>query len=169
LKTAILSNSYQAMLTLDYIPLDSGDYHNGLLLSWGNNGQGVSSSSVFFVFHSQSPTASSNFEYNLNVTSSVNLRGSCHQLDDTTKQATITVNVQNDGKPALAQNFTVYYKNGVDWTPVNSLSITSLSDGTYTLTFNSQQSQPSDPLIISLLCQDQRGIFVGANLTCTSN
>ena len=169
LKMAILSNSYQAMLTLDCMPLNSGGYHDGLLISWGNNGQGVSSSCAFFVFHSQSPIASSNLEYNLNVTSSVNLRASCNQLDDTTKKATLIVKVQNEGKPALAQNFTVSYQNGADWTTVDSPSITSFGDGTYTLTFNAQQSQPSDPLILNLLCQDQRGIFVGANLTCTSN
>ena len=104
LKTVILSNSYQALLTMDYSTLNSNSYQNGLLVSWGANGFGISSAYSSFVFASSSPTATSNLEYTLNVTSTVNLSGIYRQIDDTTKQVTLTYTVQNEGKAALTQN-----------------------------------------------------------------
>jgi hypothetical protein len=168
LKTVILANSYQAMLTMSYSTLNSYGYQNGLLISWGANGQGVSSACATFVFACSSLSANSNMEYALNVTSAVYSNGNCRQVNDTTKQVSLTINVLNEGKAALAQNFTFSYRNGTNWIQVDSPSVTSFGNGTYTLTFNAEQSPPSDPMVVSLLCQDQRGIFVGANLTCTS-
>jgi hypothetical protein len=168
LKTAIISHSYQALLTIDYNTLNSSGYQNGFLISWDANGQGVSSAYATFALASSSPSATSNLEYAINVTSAVNLSGNYQQLNDTTKQVDLTVNVQNEGKAALAQNFTFSYQNATDWIQVDSPSITSFGNGTYAVSFNAQTPQPYDPLVVSLLCQDKRGIFVGANLTCTS-
>ena len=168
LKTVILANSYQAMLTMDYSTLNTNGYQNGLLISWGSNGQGVSSACASFVFASSSLSANSNIEYTLNVTSAVNSSGNCRQINDTAKQVNLIFNVTNEDKAALAKDFTLSYQNGTDWIRVDSPSVTCSGTGTYTLTFNAEQSQPSDPMVVSLLCQDQRGIFVGANLTCTS-
>lgn len=168
LNTVILSNSYQALLTIDYNTLNSSSYQKGVWISWGANGQGVSSAYASFVFASSSPSATSNMEYAVNVTSAVNLSGNCQQLNETTKQVQLTVNILNEGKVALAQNFTISYQNATDWVAVDSPSITSFGNGTYTVSFNAQTPQLSDPLVVSLLCQDERGIFVGANLTCTS-
>jgi len=167
LKTALLSHSYQAMLTMDYNTLNSSGYQNGFWISWGANGQGVSSAYATFVFASSSPSATSNLEYAVNVTSAVNLMGN-YQLNDTTKQVNLTVNVLNEGKAALAQNFTFSYQNETDWVRVDSPSITNFGNGTYVVSFNAQTPQLNDPLVVSILCQDKRGIFVGANITCTS-
>ena len=168
LKTVILSHSYRAMLTMDYNTQNSSSYQNGFLISWGANGQGVSSAYATFVFASSSPSATSNLEYSVNVTSAVHLSGNYHQLNDTTKQVNLVVNVLNEGKAALAQNYTFSYQNETDWIAVDSPSITSFDNGTYAVSFNAQTPQPYDPLVVSLLCQDERGIFVGANITCTS-
>lgn len=167
LKAVILANSYQAMLTMDYSLLNSNGYRNGLLISWGTNGQGVSSACASFAFASSSLSTNSNLEYTLNVTSELNLSGNYNQINDSTKQVNLKFNVLNEGKAALAKNFTFSYQNGLDWITVDSPSITTVGNGTYTLTFNAEQSQPSDPMVVSLSCQDQRGIFVGANQTCT--
>jgi hypothetical protein len=168
LKTVILANSYQAMLIMDYSTLNSSGYQNGLLISWGANGRGVSSACASFVFDSYSLSANSNIEYTLNMTSAVNYSGNYRQINESTKQVNLTFNVLNEGKAALAKNFTFSYLNGTEWIQVDSPTITSLGDGTYKSTFSAEQSQPNDPMVVSLLCQDQRGIFVGANLTCTS-
>ena len=168
LKTVILSNSYQAMLTLDYSTLNSNGYQNGILISWGTNGQGVSSACASFVFACSSLQANSNIEYTLNMTSAVNSSGNCRQINDTSKQVNLTLNVLNEGKAALAQNFTFSYRNDPDWIRVDSPTITSFGNGTYISTFYAEQSPPSDLMVVSLLCQDQRDIFVGANLTCAS-
>ena len=168
LKTLILSNSYQAMLTMDYSTLNSSGYQNGFWISWGADGQGVSSAYASFVFASSSPSATSNLEYTVNVTSAVNLSGTYHQLNDTTKQVNLTINVLNDGKAALAQDFTFSYQNQTDWVAVDSPSITSFGNGTYVASFTAETPQLNDPLVVSLLCRDERGIFMGANVTCTS-
>ena len=81
------------MLTMDYNTLNSSGYQNGLWISWGANGQGVSSAYASFVFASSSPSATSNLEYALNVTSTVNLSGNYQQLNDTTKQVNLTINL----------------------------------------------------------------------------
>jgi hypothetical protein len=168
LKTVVLSNSYQAMLTMDYSTLNSSGYNNGFLFSWGVNGEGSSSAVVSFIFASSSPSSSSNVEYTLNVTSTVNFSGKFQQIDGTTKQVNLTVNILNEARAALAQNFTISYQNGQDWIKINSPTTTCFGNGTYTLTFMAGTSPPSEPLVVSLLCQDQRGISIGANLTCTS-
>ena len=167
LKTVILANSYKNLLTMDYSTLNSNGYQNGLLISWGTNGQGVSSAGASFTFASSSLLTNSNLEYTLNVTSAVNLSGNFNQINDSTKQVNLKFNVLNEGKAALVKNFTLSFQNGSDWIKVDSPNITTVGNGTYTLSFNAEQSQPSDPMVVSLLCQDQRGIFVGANQTCT--
>ena len=168
LKTVILSNSYQAMLTMDYSTLNSSGYNNGFLISWGVDGEGSSSTCVSFTFASSSPSASSNLEFTLNVTSTINFRSTFQQIDEISKQVNLTVNVLNEAKAALAQNFTISYQNGPDWTKINSPTATCFGNGTYTLTFMTRTSPPSEPLVVSLLCQDQRGISIRANLTCTN-
>ena len=102
------------------------------------------------------------------MTSTVNFRGTFQQIDEITKQVNLTVNVLNEAKAALAQNFTISYQNGPDWTKINSPTTTCFGNGTYILTFVAGTSPPSEPLVVSLLCQDQRGISIGANLTCTN-
>jgi hypothetical protein len=167
LKTVILANSYEAMLTVDCNTLNSSSYHNGLWISWGANGQGVSSAYATFAFAASSPSASSNLEYALNVTSEVRLNGNYQQLTNTTKQVHLTFTVFNEGKAALTQNFAISYQDATNWIPVASPSTTNFGNGTYTASFITETPQSNDPLIVSLLCQDERGIFVGANVTCT--
>ncbi len=91
LKTVILANSYQAMLTMDYSTLNSNGYKNGLLISWDTNGQGVSSACASFVFASSSHSANSNIEYTLNVTSAMNSSGTCRQINDTYKASKLNI------------------------------------------------------------------------------
>jgi hypothetical protein len=167
LKTVVLSNSYQAMVTMDYTPLNQNSYTNGFHISWGANGQGISSACVSVALSSSSPSAASNLGYTVNVSSTVNLGGSWHEIDNGTKQVNLTFSVQNEGKAALTQNFTVSYQDGADWTKVNSPATTDFGNGTCAVAFDVELQQ-SDPMIVSLLCQDQRGIFVGANFTCTN-
>jgi hypothetical protein len=166
-KTIILSNSYQALLTMNYEPQNTGGYQKGLKVNWRSDGEGTSSACVSFSFASSAPTTTSNQAYMLNVSSSVNLSGGYHQTDDNSKQVNLTFNFKNEDKPALTRNFTVSYQNVTDWIQVAPASTTDFGNGTYALTFNAD-SPLGASLVVSLLCQDQRGIFVGANLTCTS-
>jgi hypothetical protein len=168
LKKVILSNSYQDMLAMDCNTLNSSGYQNGFRISWGANGQGVSSAYATIAYASSSPSASSNLEYAVNVTSAVSLSGNYHQIDQNTKQVNLSVNVLNEGTSALARNFTFSYQTDTDLLVVASPSVTNFGNGTYTVSFNAQTVEINDPLVVSMLCQDQRSIFVGANITCTS-
>ncbi|MGD0645972.1 MAG: hypothetical protein ABSA75_13785 [Candidatus Bathyarchaeia archaeon] len=173
LNAVITSDSYQAILQMDYTLLNVVPYQNGIWISWGTDGEGVSSAYVSFVFNSSGSSTASNLEYNVNVTSEANLRGNYLQLNGSLTQVNLTVNVLNEGTPALAQNFTFYFDyNGSllteDWVKVDSPSITDFGNGTYSVSFTTATDPSSDPLLVSMLCQDQRGISVGANVTCTN-
>jgi len=171
LNAAINSDSYQAMLQMDYTPLDVAPYQNGIWISWGANGQGISSAYVSFVFNSSGSSTTSDSAYNVNVTSAVDLSGNYFQLNSNLTQVNLTVNVLNEAAPALAQNFTFYFEYygsllTINWVQVDSPSITDFGNGTYTISFTTQTDPSNDPLLVSMLCQDQRGICVGANVTC---
>lgn len=164
LTQALTSHSYQSILKIDYTPLDTAPYQNGLWISSGSNGFGVSSADVTFSFSSSGSSASSALQYSLNVTSQINLSGNT-EINGNFTQVNLTVNVFNEGKPALAKNLTFYYQNGTEQTKVDTTNIIDFGNGSYTASFNIENA--STPLPVSVLCEDQRGIFAGANATCT--
>ena len=169
LNSAITSNSYQAILQMDYAPLNEAPFQNGSWISWGTDGQGISSAYVSFVFNSSGSSSSSNLEYDVNITSEVDLSGNCVQLNGGLTQVNLSVNVLNEGNPALAQSFTFCFENSAGvWVQVTSPSINNFGNGAYTVSFTAETGQLSNPPVVSLLCQDQRGIAVGANVTCTN-
>jgi len=169
LNAAITSDSYQAILQMNYTLLNAANtYQNGIWISW-NGSQGISSDYVRFVFNSSAPSTSSSLAFDVHVTTEADLSGNYFQLNSSFTQVNLTVNVLNEGKPALAQNFTFYFENATDdLVKVDSPIITDFGNGTYAVSFIAETDQPSDPLLVSMLCQDQRGIFVGANVTCSN-
>ena len=172
LDSLITSHSYQSILQMNFAPLNEAPYQNGIWISWGTNGQGISSAYVAFNVNSTGQSSTSSLEYAVNVTSQANVSGSFLQLSGILNQVNLTANVLNEGKPALAQNFTCYYEDALspieNWTIVTSPSITDFGNGTYTISFNATTQQPGDPLLVSMHCKDQRGIIVCANVTCTN-
>ena len=169
--SAITSHSYQALTQISFTKLNEAPYQNGIWISWGTNCQGISSAYVTVNVNSTGTFSTASLEYVVNVTSQVTLSGSYLQLSGTQNQVTLHVCVFNEGKPALAQNFTFYYRDSVssgNWTQATSPTITDFGDGTYAVTFNAQTQQPGDPLAASIFCQDQRGILTCANVTCTN-
>ncbi|HUK85352.1 MAG TPA: hypothetical protein VLU95_05790 [Candidatus Acidoferrum sp.] len=169
LNSAIISHSYQDIVQMAYTPLNTAPYQNGTWISWGVDGHGISSACVSFAFNSSGLSTASNLEYNSNITTEVNLTGNYSQLNDTLAQANLTINVLNEDQPALAQNFTFYFRNIAYWVKVEAPDITNLGDGTYSVSFSAETDQQSGPLLVSMFCQDQRGITVGANATCLLN
>ena len=166
--SAVVSHSYQAMVQMDYEPLNAFPYQDGFWISCGADGNGVSSVYSNFAFNSSGFSGSSNLEYNVNITSELKLTGYTSQFNDTSKQANLIVNVLNEGKPALAQNFTIYFENATNWMKEDTPSVNNFDNGTYSVSFNAEIGQLLDPLFVSVYCQDQRGITVGANVTCNS-
>lgn len=172
LKTTILAHSYQTILTMNYTVFNTSPYSNGTWISWGTNGQGIASAYATYAFNSSSTSGTSKVESTANITSSVSYIGTYTQLVGNTKQVDLDITVLNENKPALAQNFTFYgdYDGSlstVDWTPVNSIVNVNHYDGTYAVSFNFDTDNRGDDVYVSLLCHDQRGIFMVANATCT--
>ena len=146
LNSAITSNSYQAILQMDYAPLNEAPYQNGIWISWGTDGQGISSAYVSFVFNSSGSSSSSNLEYDVNITSEVDLSGNYVQLNSNPTQVNLTVNVLNEGKPALAQNFTFCFENSAGvWVKVDSPSINNFGNGAYSVSFTAETDHSSNP------------------------
>jgi hypothetical protein len=167
LKSAITSNSYQSILQMNLTSLTDAPYQNGFFISWGSNGQGISSACVVVEIESTGTASTSTSDYLVNVTSAVNLSGSYIELDNST-QVNLTVKVQNEGSPVLAQHLSFYYENSTKaWAKVDSPIVTDFATGTYTASFTTDTAQSFFPLQVSAVCQDQRGIVVVANATCT--
>lgn len=168
LESALTSNSYQSILQMNYTLLNEAPYQNGFW-NWSANGQGVSSAYAIFQLNSSASSASASLAYSVNITSQVNLTGSYSSLgSDAT--VNLMVNVLNEGKPELAQTLMFTYQDEAlpgNWIAANSPSITDFGNGTYAVSFTAALNQPNDPLLVSVLCQDQRGITVGADVTCT--
>ena len=168
LEAAITSHSYQAMIQMGFTPLNTSPYLDGVWVLWGLNGRGISSTCVRFIFNSSAFSSVSSLEYDLNATSEVNFSGKYLQLNSSLSQVDLTVNVLNEGKPALAQNFLFCFQNSTEWIRVPSPSIIDFGNGTYEALFNAELGQQINPFNVSMLCQDQRGIIIGANTTCTT-
>ena len=99
------------------------------------------------------------------------MNGYYEALTGSLKQVNVTCNVLNEGKPALTQNFTVYYEQDgslstEEWVQVASPSITDYGNGTYTMSFTAETTNPDDAMLVSVHSHDLRYILTQANVTC---
>lgn len=168
LKSAIHAHSFLAFETLDFAVLSIDNYYDGIRISRGTDGKGISSVFVTFWVNASNPQASSNLEYNLNITSSVTSTGITYQIDENATKIAITVQVFNEDKPALANRFAISYQNQTDWVGVNAPNITSFGNGTYIASFSAPTIELLNPAVVSLECIDSRGITIGTTFTCNS-
>lgn len=170
-KWMVGNHSFDAMLNATFSPRSTSPYQDGLWLSWGSSGIGVSSAYVSFVWNSCGTSTTFYSEYAVNMTSDIRIDGYYTRLTGTLKQANVTVNLLNEGNPALARNFTVYYEFNGDLNPEEwvqaSPSITDYGNGTYFMSFTASTQNRNDPLLVSVCCHDLRYIFVRANATFT--
>jgi len=170
-KSVVNSNSFNAIVKMDFTPLNMTPYQDGVWISWGSNGRGASGAYVNFVLNSSGTSATYYSEYAINVTSEIDLNGYYTLLTGSLKQVNVICNVLNEGKPALAQNFTVYYEQDgslslEEWVQVASPSITDYGNGTYAISFTAETTNPDDPMLVSVHSHDLRYILTKANVTC---
>lgn len=169
LESVIVSKSYQSILEMSFTPLNELPYQNGILISWGTTGQGISSASITLGVNSSGTSLTSNLSSEVNITSEVDLVGSYLQLASNLTQVNLNVNVLNEGGPALAQNLAFFFDNATEgWAEVYSPTICDFGNGTYTASFTTETSQWAGPFLVSVRCEDQRGILIVANATCTN-
>jgi hypothetical protein len=166
LRNVILSHSYSAQISLTYNLLGGGGYSDGLRVWRGNLGEGISSAYVTVNCGSYSSMGDSQVTYIVNVTSSIQVTGSYSQ-SDSLKTVNLTVHLYNEAGGALADSFTLTYLNSSSWVNPESPLISSNGDGTYNIAFTAQTGQTGEPLGVSVVCLDARGISVGASVTCS--
>jgi hypothetical protein len=171
-KSVVERNSFNAIFKMDFASLNMTPYQDGVWISWDSSGRGISGAYVNFVLNSSGTSATHYSEYAINVTSEIDVSGYYTLLTGSQKQVNVTCTLLNEGKPALAQNFIVYYERDgslspEEWIQVTSPSIIDYGNGTYFISFTAETTNPDDPLLVSVLSQDLRHIFIKANVTCT--
>jgi len=172
LSSIIGNQSSFGKCNLLFTPLNSSPYQSGIWISWGSNGLGVSSAYANFTLYSTGIQADIQLEYYVNVTTTLNVEGVYSKLEGTIKKVNVTCTVFNEGEPALAKNFTLFYENDGDltvqeWISVDSPNITDYGNGTYFMSFMAETKKRGDPMLVSVHMHELRDVFVNANATCT--
>jgi hypothetical protein len=168
LKAVIVSHSYESQLSMDYSLLNGDGYSDGVRLSWGSSGYGISSAYATVSCSASNSLGSSQVNYSINVSSSLQVSGVYTQLNETHKEVNLTVHVFDESGAALANHFVISYRNGTGWSTADSPVIVNLGDGSYTTTFYALTGQSGESLDVSTVCLDARGISVSTALTCNS-
>ena len=169
LTEAIQNSSYGGQLEFLITPVNSTPYQNGLLISWGDNGQGISSACANVALNFSNPTETYNSIYEVNITTAITAEGS-YTANGTQETVNIICQLYNENQATLANDFTIYYQEASgNWTPADSttnLNINNYGNGTYLITFNA----PAQGTIqASIGAHDPRNIFVMTNTTCLKN
>ena len=172
LSAVIADHTFNARLTLSFTPLNSSPYQDGILTSWGSSGKGISSACVSFSINSSGPSAVYYLEYATNVSTEMEVEGTHRKLVESAKQMNVTCRIYNEGKSALASNFTLYYEIDGDltieeWVKIDSFDTVDYGNGTYSMSFIIETRNRDDPVLVSVHTHDLRSIFVRANVTCT--
>jgi hypothetical protein len=172
LSSIIGNQSHFGKCNIIFTPLNFSPYQSGIWISWDSNGLGISSAYANFTLDFTGMQTDAQLEYNVNITTTLNVEGVYNTLEGKTKQVNLTCRVFNEGKPALAKNITLFYESDGDlaiqeWIPVDSPSITDYGNGTYFLSFIAETKTSTAPVLISAHVHDSRDVFVWANTTCT--
>ena len=170
-ESMVLSHSYGSIINMDWTLSNVAPYQDGVWLSWDQNGFGISSIFADFTLNCTGISKNQYGQHSVNVTSAISISGQYTPLNGSSKQTEITVSILNEGKPALAKNFTVYYEDDgslltEEWIQANPTIVTDYGNGTYLVSFTAETINPEDPLLVSVHSHDSRSIFVRANVTC---
>ena len=168
----VANQSYFGKCVTLFSLMDSLPYTSGIQLSWGSDGTGVSSAYANYTLIFIKTEADIQLEHETNITTGLTVAGTYMTLQGTFKQVNVTCQILNDGKPALAQNITLYYEHdgepsNQEWIAADSPSIIDYGNGTYTMSFVAETQTRGDSVIVSTQVYDLRDIFVLANVTCT--
>lgn len=153
---------------LDYELRETAPYLSGIWIYWGANGTGFSGAYADFTLQLLDLGVDVNLKYATNTTTGLFIQSTYKAMQGSNKQVNVTCNLLNEGKPALAKNTTVYYKNETEWltpTQQNNYSISDYGNGTYSMSFVANIS--SNNIQLSVQAYDQREIYVQSNITCT--
>ena len=166
LTQAIQNSSYGGQCEFDITPSNSTPYQNGLLISWADNGSGISSAYASVALNFSSPSETYSQEYEVNVTTAMTAEG-FYTANGTQENVNVICQLYNENDAALANDFTILYQEtGGNWTPADSttgLNINDYGNGTYLISFD---ALAQGALQVSVGAHDLRNIFVMTNTTC---
>jgi hypothetical protein len=168
LSSNIRNHFYEGDCLLQFTPLNSSSYLDGMYTLRDQNGLGISSSYVSFILNYSGLTETYYSEFSTNVTTTLLLR-STHASNGTEKTVNVTCQMLNENEPALMKDIAMFYQNETDgvWTVTdshNDLKVNDFGNGTYLIFFN---VQAQDFLQVSASTHDMRDILVVANATST--
>lgn len=146
---------------------DVTPYSSGVWIFWGTDGLGVSGAYANFTLQVLDRGTDVKLKYAMNTTTTILIQGTYKRMQGNSKQVNVTCNLLNEGKPALTENLTLYYKNLDDWltpAPQNNYTIIDYGNGTYFTSFVADIS--SSTVEVSMHALDQRHIDIQANATC---
>jgi len=166
LSSTIENDSYDGILDLQFTPLNSSLYQNGIYISWGSNGTGISSAFVSFLINFSGPYDNSYSEYEANVTTAIAIESTITG-NGPEKDVNVTCTMLNEEDSALASDITIYYQNETSgpWTtvlPSDNLISIDYGNGTYFMSFT---VSAQNTLQVSAQAHDLRNILVIANTT----
>jgi len=150
---------------LNATPLNNSPYDSGLWISWGSNGLGVSSVCVRFNLTVVGRENQVKLNQLVNITTTLKIEGTFQQLTGISKRVNVTSKILNEGEPALANAFAVYYYDGSSWLSASSFDLTDYGNGTYLMSFVADIAGAN--VEVSVRATDNRQILVQANTTCT--
>lgn len=166
---SLIESQYQfGKCLLSYTLRNTWPYSNGIWLSWGSSGTGISGAYANFTFKVSDREINATATFVTNVTTTLSIVGTWRRLVGNDKQISVTCNLFNEGNPALAKSITIYYHAGNDWYRADlssNYSLANYGNGTYIVTF--EASILGNEVNVSAQVYDTREIFVRANTTCT--
>lgn len=151
---------------LNFTLRDVAPYFDGLYVSWGTDGTGVSEAYGDFQLNASGKDVRMQYPYYVNVSTRLYVEGFLTQITLLTKRVTVTFHLFNEGQPALTKNITIYYRELVQWIKADTIDDYVLIDygnGTYRATFTLMTLASS--LNVSARVFDRRDVFVQANAT----
>jgi len=162
------SHYYLGECAFSFDPYNNAPYSSGIRILWGTNGFGVSSAEVNFSLNLTDENGEVTARYSVNVTTHITVNATS-KWPPVLNQINVTINVFNEGVPALCKNLTVYYQDKLgNWHDAGLLDSYVLEDygnGTYVAKFVIEAPKLKNRGI-RVECFDQREIYVKATTTC---
>lgn len=151
---------------LNSTPASQASYSEGIWLDWGEDGIGVTGACSDYTFNISGRGAEIDLSFTVNMTTRVQVSGSFEDMGGDNKAVTATMQLTNDGSPALYRDITPEVMTSAGWTDMTALGDYVEQDhgnGTYTYTFTSDISGSNVP--VRFMVHDKRGVYVMAEVT----
>lgn len=153
---------------LQYTPKVDGRYNDGIWISWGDDGFGISSAYVDFKLKIHGSSFNVAMDYTINVTTATTLIGKYSLLiegNQVKTNVTVRCRVFSEGGIGSIKHISLYYREPLgEWVLVNNPHVINYLNGTYVLSF--EVPRELYQVEVSIHLWDTRGIFVMANRTC---